>query len=85
MVASDASPSEMVIAISISRLNGIAKRFTIIPNQTIGMALMVKPTKTIAFERKIHPVIIPMINSAKKSELASSTVWLYFALQINVA
>ena len=85
MVASDASPSDMVMAMSISRLKGIAKRLTMIPNHTIGMALTVKPTKIIAFERNIHPVISPMINNAENNELVSKTVWLYFALESSVA
>ena len=74
MVASDASPSEIVMAMSISRLRGIPKTFTIIPNHTIGIALIVKPTKTIAFERKIHPVISPIIINAENNELVSKTV-----------
>ena len=85
MVASEASPSEIVIAMSISRLSGIANSVTIIPNQTIGMALIVNPTNIMALERKIQPVISPMINKAKNNELASKTVWLYFALPMSVA
>ena len=74
MVASEASPSEIVIAMSISRLSGIAKSVTIIPNHTMGMALIVNPTNTIALERKIQPVISPMINNAENNELVSKTV-----------
>ena len=85
MVASDANPKEIVVAISISRLSGIAKRVTIIPNHMIGIALTVKPTNAIALDLKIHPVINPIINNAESNELASNIVWLYFALPSSVS